>query len=327
MLLDGQRLLRAQPLAGDVRPAEGQRHERQQLLQPLGLGDVCGFEAEAARLQAPEQGLDLPPAGVVFERRLRLALRDDDQVLAPRQPHPRDVPPLAPEQACPAQHLCLPDAAVAEQPARRDPQPAPIRDLRVSADADAAGDTFAAQVMEPVLANKLPVGAQVGDRGEAEQPPELVEERDAFGGRGAALLRQDDPQQGEGRALMHDAEDEDVQRCLTQIPVGAVERERPRTRHAEQPQDEGGDARVGQLEGAQEALDALVVRPLERAPGEDAGHLREVNTPDLDEGDEELGHEVDARTVPRYIPLQRPLQQADVGHCAFPFHVSFGDGR
>ena len=55
MLLDGQRLLRAQPLAGDVRPAEGERHERQQLLQPLRLGDVRRFKAEAARLQAPEQ--------------------------------------------------------------------------------------------------------------------------------------------------------------------------------------------------------------------------------------------------------------------------------
>src|SRR5215207_223275 len=310
MLLDGQRLLRAQPLAGDVRPAEGQRHERQRLLQPLGLGDVRGFEAEAARLQAPEQGLDLPPAGVVFERRLRLSPRDDDDVLALRQPHPTDIPPLAPDQSRPAQHFPVPDAAVAEQPARRDSQPAPIRNLRVGADADAAGDTFAAQVSEPILADKLPVGAEISDRREAGLPPELVHERDTFSGRGAALLLKDHPQQREGRALMADAEDEDVQRRLTQVPVSAVERERPRPGQPEQPQDEGGHARVGQLEVAQEALDALVVRLVFGAASEDAGNLREVDALDLNEGDEELSHEVDARLIPRYILGERPLQQA-----------------
>lgn len=47
-------------------------------------------------------------------------------------------------------------------------------------------------------------------------------------------------------------------------------------------------ARVGQLEAAQEALNPLVMGPLERAPAKDAGDLREVNALDPDEGDEEL---------------------------------------
>jgi hypothetical protein len=65
MLLDGQGPLRAQPLAGDVHPTEGERHQRQQFLGPFGVGDVRRFEAEAARLEAPEQSFDLPPASVV----------------------------------------------------------------------------------------------------------------------------------------------------------------------------------------------------------------------------------------------------------------------
>src|SRR5579885_2028484 len=83
-----------------------------------------------------------------------------------------------------------------------------VRHLRVGADADAARDAFAPEVAEPVLADKLAVGAQIGDRREAEEPPELVHERDTFGGRRAALLLKDHPQHGEGRALMADAEDE-----------------------------------------------------------------------------------------------------------------------
>ena len=169
------------------------------------------------------------------------------------------------DQSRPLKRLRLTDPAVAEQLPGRNRQPAPVRDLSVGADTDAASDAVAAQVGEPYFANKLAVGAQVRDGREAEQVPELIEERTPLGSVRAALLRQDRPEQREGRAPMDDAEDEDVQRRLSEIAVGAVERERPRRGHAEQLQDEGGQRRIGQLEVAQEALDALVMRRLLRA--------------------------------------------------------------
>jgi hypothetical protein len=54
MLLDLQRLLLCQPLAREVRPAEGQREEPHQLPQSPGDGDVTLLQAEAARLEACE---------------------------------------------------------------------------------------------------------------------------------------------------------------------------------------------------------------------------------------------------------------------------------
>src|SRR5215213_7076479 len=128
MLFDGQRPLRAQPLAYDMRPAEGQRHERQQFLQPLGVGDVRGFEAEAAPLQTAEQRLDLPAPRVVLKGRLGLALRDHDHVLTLGQAHPRDMPLLAPDQARPSKRLSLSDAAMAEQLTSGNYSPARIGD-------------------------------------------------------------------------------------------------------------------------------------------------------------------------------------------------------
>src|SRR5205807_1484558 len=145
--------------------------------------------------------LDLPSLGVVRKRGRDFSFRDDYHVLAFGQPQPSDMPPLAPDNSRPAERLPVPDATVAEQPAGRDRQPAPVRDAGVSADTDAARDAFAPQVAEPVLADKLAVGVQIFDGRKAEQVPELVEDRDAFGSVRATLLRQDGPQDGEGCAL------------------------------------------------------------------------------------------------------------------------------
>src|SRR5215211_1477518 len=190
MFLERQRLVRAQPLADDVRPAEGERDERQQLLQPFGVGDVRGFQTEAARLQAAEQRLNLPSLRVVCKGGRDFPLRDDEHILAFGQPHPTEMPSLAPDDSRPSKRLTVPDAAMAEQLPSRHRQPTPVGDPGVGADADAASNALAPQVREPYFADKLAVGAQVSDRREAEQVPELVEERDALDGRGAALLRQ-----------------------------------------------------------------------------------------------------------------------------------------
>src|SRR5215207_8158775 len=89
VLLDPQRLVPRQPLADHYRPAEGERQERHQLLQPLGVGDMRLLQAEAARLEAPEQSLDLPPPAVIGERVGGDARRGDYDVLAARESQPR----------------------------------------------------------------------------------------------------------------------------------------------------------------------------------------------------------------------------------------------
>src|SRR5215208_6147488 len=89
MLLDLQRLLVRQPFAREVRPAEGQCQQPHQLTQPLGIGDVRRLQAEAARLEAAEERLDLPPPRVVLKQRLGLVGRTHDDVLAVRAPQPR----------------------------------------------------------------------------------------------------------------------------------------------------------------------------------------------------------------------------------------------
>src|SRR5215207_8447404 len=98
MLLDLQRLVLCQPFSDDVRPAERERQQRQQFLEPLGVGDVRLLKTEAASFQTPEQGLNFPPPGIVGDSSLTLTLRDDDQVFPTRQAHPTDIPALSPEQ-------------------------------------------------------------------------------------------------------------------------------------------------------------------------------------------------------------------------------------
>ena len=50
--------------AGAVRPGEGQGEQAQQPAQTLRIDEVGVLEVEAPRLQAAEQGLDLPAVGI-----------------------------------------------------------------------------------------------------------------------------------------------------------------------------------------------------------------------------------------------------------------------
>src|SRR5918996_4889460 len=90
MLLDLQGLLECQPLADDMRPAEGNRQQRDQFLQPLRMQKMSLLKAKAPTLQAREERFDLPAARVVRKRRLCAAWRDHDHVLARREAHATD---------------------------------------------------------------------------------------------------------------------------------------------------------------------------------------------------------------------------------------------
>jgi hypothetical protein len=64
---------------------------------------------------------------------------------------------------------------------------------------------------------------------------------------------------------------------------------------------------VGQCKKAGEALHPLVLRSGPSTAGKDARHLHQIHRFHLDEGDNNLREEVDARLVPRYILLQNSL--------------------
>lgn len=327
VLLEWQRLVPSQPLAGDVCPAEGQRHYRQQLPQEFGVGDVRCFKAEAARLQAAEQRPDFPAPGVVLKQRLGLVGRADDNVFVARQPQAHDEEPLTEHAPRALQPEGLADAPLPEQATRLHALPAPVRHLGVGPHPDAEWDALALEVSEPVEPDELPVCAQETDGGAPEPAQVLFHERDPLPGLRAPLLRQDRPEQREGDAFVRNAEQQDVERSLAQAPVGAVDGDDPRRGLRGEPGDQARHLCKRQLEEAEEALCTLVVRRGLGSPGEDANDLGEVDGLRLDERDDEARQEVDTRLVPRYILRERPLQQADVGHCAIPFHVSFGDGR
>src|SRR2546421_5750065 len=83
VLLDLQGLLACQPFTDDVRPAEGEGQQRDQLLQPLGMNNVCLFKAKATTLQAREERFNLPAAGVVRKRPVGRARRGHRHLITP----------------------------------------------------------------------------------------------------------------------------------------------------------------------------------------------------------------------------------------------------
>src|SRR5215207_3315185 len=130
------------------------------------------LQAEAARLEAPEQSLDLPPPAVIGERVGGDARRGDYDVLAARESQPRQVqlhPPALPQSG-----QRQPDARPlrAEEPPRLHHLPAPVGDQCVTLDADAEVDALPAQVAEQSAVSELAVGRQKRDTARAEEADE-----------------------------------------------------------------------------------------------------------------------------------------------------------
>ena len=69
MLLLFQGLVLVQPTAHLMTPDAGQRHEREQLLQPFLVRDVRVFQLKAARFQGRKERFKTPAARIVRQRR------------------------------------------------------------------------------------------------------------------------------------------------------------------------------------------------------------------------------------------------------------------
>ena len=315
----------AQPLADDVRPAKGQRHQRHQLLQPLRLCHVRLLQTKAATLEAAEQGFYLPTLRIILHRCFTRYGCRDNQKLTASQSHTADIQRDSQQPPLTRQGLALPDTQMHKQSPGLPHLASRIADLGVGSQANAEIDLSLYQIGEPILADELAIRAQVGHRRKAKEPIELFQKCNPFRRRRAAFLLQDHPQQWESDALMNKAECQDVQGRLAEVPIGAIYRDDPRRLSVGQLGDKAGNGCIAKIKAAEKALDALVMRIGFGPPGEGAGDLCEVNRLNLDEGNEELRQEVDARLIPSYIRGKRPLKRADVGHRAGSFQDAFQD--
>src|SRR5256714_4378449 len=215
------------------------------------------------------------------------------------------MPALSPDEPRPSEHQWVIDQTMPEQLPGLHHASTRVSDLGVGSYPDTTLDAFAPQVREPVFPNKLAVRAQISDGREPKQAPELIEQRAPLRSVRAALLFQDHPKEREGCALISNAEHENIQGRLSQVPIGAIHCQHPRRGHSEQLEDKGCHARVREFKEAQEALRSLVMRGGLGAASKDTRHLREVDAFNLNQGDKKLRHKVDARFIPRYIAGKR----------------------
>ena len=137
MLLDLQGLKAYQPFTNDVCPAERERQQCHQLLEPVGIGDLRLFQAEASTLQTTKQRLDLPTARVIGKGLRGKARCDHNHILARGKPHATNKQRQPPERAGPRADQCFADALRAEQPPSTDQLSAAILNFRVLPHPDA----------------------------------------------------------------------------------------------------------------------------------------------------------------------------------------------
>src|SRR5205085_551987 len=287
----------------------------------LWLNHVRFFKPEAATLQTAKQRFNLPALRIIAKRLLAILRGDHNQILATFEPHPRHKQFQPPDQSGFLKAQGLIDGLLAKQSPCRYHLSAPVRHLGILANPDTKRDMVGLQPLEPSFANKLAVGAQIQDRIDAKQGNKLSQDGLALGGVGIAFLLQDRPQHRNGYALVNQAQHQNIQRRLAELPVAAVQSQHPRTRHAAKRNEQDRDDGVTDFKEAQEALNAFVVRFFLGATGKYRGNLGEVDTANLDQSNDKLGQEVDSSLVPIYIFSKGSLKRANRGHRAFSSQV------
>lgn len=324
MPLHRERFLLDEPLTDNHRPTECQRKPRQQLVEPLGVSDMRFFQAKAARLQTAEQRFAFPSARVLTQRTLSRPWRHHDHIFTGREAHAAEGQLQAPTSARAADDQRRANALRAKQFPHRHRLSPPIRDLCVISHPNPKINSLRAQPTKPLLANKLPVTSQIRNTVAAAQGDQFADDGRALRSVGVTRLRQHRPPQGNRHAFVSNPDDQQVQGRLSQLPVRPVHRQHIWRREWQQSDERQRDDRRGQLEEAEKALNAFVVRVGLGAVREDISNFTQVDGLDLHERDEKLRHKVAARTIERYSLAQRVLQAGRVSHRWVSFPVLFG---
>ena len=299
--------------AGAVGPSEGQRQQAHHLGQASGVFEMGLLEVEAAGFEATEQGFHLPAVGVGADGLvLGCAEGGQDEQLAVLQAQRREVDEAAPDRPPPRQQVRLAGLERAQE--RVDPHdPVPVvGDERVAFDALVEGNPLRLQPAEPRLAHEFAVGQQHGDPPRAKDRQEALHQGDALGGVGVARLAQDAPEHRQGDAAIGDPQHQEVDVHRAESPVGAVQGQPPRAVADRDQAHQQPRPRVRvDLERAEEALQALVVRAHLGRAAKTGGQLGQVDAAHLEQGQQELRQKTDPGTMPRQVFRQHGLEFAD----------------
>jgi len=325
MRFDLQRPVLIQPFANYVRPAKRKRQKQNHLLQSLRRSYMSLLQTKTTALHTSKQRLYLPTSCVIGYASLSRFRAGYYQVFSGSKFHPADVKIQPQHPACSFKCYWLTDAKATKETTGRDCFPAPIRYQCVGSQTYAKINPFVGQVSKPLFANKLTVCAQIINSSKAKQAIKLFKQLDTFSRVGAPFLFKYAPEQRERYAFIADAKRHDIKRRRAEVPISSIKCDDPRRRQSDQFDNEESNFCIADFKQPKEALHPFVARSGLCWPGESISHLNEINILDLDEGDQELGQEVDAGFVPGYIIGKRSLQKADVGHYVLSFQDSFRD--
>ena len=211
-----------------VTPHECYHHHAKQLFNPADVLQVSALDIESARFQAFEKRLDLPTFPIIEERLFVPVEADDHQQFRSFVPLPaqcrREVAIAAVDFHNFRIMHGIPDSQAIEQPADRDGFPlVGQQNLEIVADADVIPDALAVEVPDPLLPDGLPVGHDAIDTFLTENLYKPDDQGYPFFTVRVALLVQHSEHQRESHIAVGNAEHEDVDVLLSELPVGAVD--------------------------------------------------------------------------------------------------------
>lgn len=284
-------------------PREGQCEQTHELGEALGVGEMRVLQVETTAFEAAEQGLELPAVGVGVDGfGLRRAKAGDEQEVAVLQAQGGDVDEAAPNRAAAGQAVAFAWLQRAEQHVQAHRAVPGVGHEGVALEPLVERDAVPLEPAEPVLTDELAVGQQGGDLGRAEDGEEAFHQVDALFGVGVARLIQHGPEQRHRDAAPGDAEHQEVDVGLAELPVGAVHRQPPGAfADRDEPNQQAGQGTLVDLEAAEEALQPLVVGIHLGLAAEPGGQLGQADAADLEQGQQELGEEIEPSPVPGQV--------------------------
>lgn len=300
-------------LADAVGPGEGQRQQAHQFGQARGIPEVGVLEIEAARFETAAQGFHLPAVGVGVEGIVgRCARGGEDEAFSIVQPQRREVNEAAPNRVAPRQPVPL--AGFERTPQDLDLQrlvPA-IGHQGVAFEALMEGNPSRLQPPAPRLAHDFAVGQQDGDPLHAKDREEALQEGDPLGGVGVAGLVQNTPEHRQSDAAIGDPQHQAVDVHRAERPVRAIQRQAPRAVADRDQAHQQPRPRIRvDLERAEEALQALVVRVHPGRAAKTGGQLGQIDAAHLEQRQQKLRQKTDPGAMPRQMFGQHGLEFAD----------------
>jgi len=280
-------------------PTTGDGQQGEQLAQPVMGGSMSIFQMKPVGFQTAEQGFNVPPETIIGDGGLGLGIRDEDQVLL-RQTESHDIdgdaPPNTTRRGKDAHDA---ERGISEEAGRVAlPWTTVQGNLGIVANPQAKGDVVFAEKAQPKCANKFSIRRQTSDPFRAKLSQEASHQSDAFFGIGIAPFIEQCPEERDGDPFIGHGEHEKIEIDRAESPIGAIQAEGPRRLKREQPHDERGNERGGDLECLEEALNPTIGRGGFAPTTERDRDLGQIHGADADDGDEKLRQKCNPGAMP-----------------------------